>query len=369
MPRDAVAALARDLRPLRQRLDGHAAHPRDLQPPRERLVGILGGGRHVRVVGVHPQLAAARVDDVGGLAVVVGVRVRADEQPHVLQPQPDLRHRPHELLERALLACACEAGVQPAVERARRRRRPGSPTRCSAGRPATAAAAAAARRRAAPARHGQARDGAWTRARVVTIRAAGYDLPVAIQTSIPSEARPSPSMSMFTAFPPTEYERIVETGALEDLRVELLRGLLVDMSPQDEPHARAIQQLMMLFAPRAGPPAGADAAGGRRGLGARAGRGPRGARPRSDRPSDDCAVRRRGRRVFAAAWMRARRSSTPRAGIPTYWLVDLPAGVVRVHSKPGPEGYGSIVAKRGDDVLDAGVEGVEPTTVAALLAL
>ena len=57
------------------------------------------------------------------------------------------------------------------------------------------------------------------------------------------------------------------------------------------------------------------------------------------------------------------------AGIPVYWLVDLPAGIVRVHTEPGPDGYASVVDKRGDDMLDAGVEGVEPTTVAALLAL
>ena len=37
------------------------------------------------VVRVHPQLAARALDDRRGLAVVVGVRVRADEQPHVLE--------------------------------------------------------------------------------------------------------------------------------------------------------------------------------------------------------------------------------------------------------------------------------------------
>jgi hypothetical protein len=46
-----------------------------------------------------------------------------------------------------------------------------------------------------------------------------------------------------------------------------------------------------------------------------------------------------------------------------------PAAIVRVHSDPGPKGYASIVAKSGDDVLDAGIEGVEPTPVAALLKL
>ena len=45
---------------------------------------------HVRVVGVHPQLAAGALDDRRRLAVVVGVRVRADEQAHVLEPQADL---------------------------------------------------------------------------------------------------------------------------------------------------------------------------------------------------------------------------------------------------------------------------------------
>src|SRR5512133_1326584 len=47
-----------------------------------------------------------------------------------------------------------------------------------------------------------------------------------------------------------EYERIVDTGALADARVELLDGLLVDMAPQGEPHWRVIQRLMVLCARR-----------------------------------------------------------------------------------------------------------------------
>jgi Uma2 family endonuclease len=58
-----------------------------------------------------------------------------------------------------------------------------------------------------------------------------------------------------------------------------------------------------------------------------------------------------------------------RAGIPTCWIVDVPARSVGVHTQPGPDGYASVVARTGGDVLDAGVEGVEPTTVAALLGL
>lgn len=33
-----------------------------------------------------------------------------------------------------------------------------------------------------------------------------------------------------------EYERMLDTGALDGLRVELLDGLLIDMSPQGERH-------------------------------------------------------------------------------------------------------------------------------------
>ena len=52
---------------------------------------------HVGVGGMHPQLAAAGVDDARGLPVVVGVRVRADEQPHVAEPQPAWAMRALEL--------------------------------------------------------------------------------------------------------------------------------------------------------------------------------------------------------------------------------------------------------------------------------
>lgn len=56
------------------------------------------------------------------------------------------------------------------------------------------------------------------------------------------------------------------------------------------------------------------------------------------------------------------------AGIPVYWLVDVPAGVVLEHRDPGAEGYESVSVLRDDDLLDAGVDGMAPITVAALLA-
>ena len=40
-----------------------------------------------------------------------------------------------------------------------------------------------------------------------------------------------------------EYERLVDLGAFEDERIELLRGALVTMSPQKSPHAHAVGAL------------------------------------------------------------------------------------------------------------------------------
>lgn len=44
-----------------------------------------------------------------------------------------------------------------------------------------------------------------------------------------------------------EYEQLVELGAFEDERVELLRGQLVEMSPQGEAHATISARLHALF--------------------------------------------------------------------------------------------------------------------------
>jgi len=54
--------------------------------------------------------------------------------------------------------------------------------------------------------------------------------------------------------------------------------------------------------------------------------------------------------------------------VPRYWLVDLPSRVVHVYEDPGAEGYASVSARRGDDVLDAGVESIGTSTVAELVA-
>lgn len=165
-----------------------------------------------------------------------------------------------------------------------------------------------------------------------------------------------------------EYERMVSTGALADMCVELLDGLLVDMSPQGEPHARVIQRLMRLCAARVEmlrvqmPLSVAE-----------------GWMPEPDvavaehdpdptrRPSTALLVVEVS--VSSQAIDRRKALAYARAGVACYWLVDLPAGVVLAHSEPGEDGYALVTRLAGDDVLDAGIDGVEATTVAALLTL
>ena len=46
-----------------------------------------------------------------------------------------------------------------------------------------------------------------------------------------------------------EYDRMVALGLFEDERVELLRGMLVAMSPQGTGHAEAVRRLTELLLP------------------------------------------------------------------------------------------------------------------------
>lgn len=165
-----------------------------------------------------------------------------------------------------------------------------------------------------------------------------------------------------------EYERIVESGALADLDVELLDGLLVDVSPESEVHWRVINRLMVLFAPRtemlrvnAPLPAG------------------EGWMPQPDvalAEKDPSDLHKRPEHaelvvevaISSLARDRYKASAYARARIRRYWLVDVRRGVVLEHSEPTPDGYGRVHERRGHDVLDAQVDGIGTITVAELLA-
>ncbi len=162
-----------------------------------------------------------------------------------------------------------------------------------------------------------------------------------------------------------EYEQMVARGALEDMRVELLDGLLVDMNVPSEPHNRALQALMMHFVPRAEllriqmPLSVAD-----------------GWMPEPDvalvDPDPDLQRRPETAHlvvevsVTSHAKDRRKAGVYARAGVPRYWHIDLPAGVVFEHSELGADGYTLVRRLSGDDVLDACIAGVAPTTVDAL---
>ena len=49
-----------------------------------------------------------------------------------------------------------------------------------------------------------------------------------------------------------EYDALVQRGALEDARVELLHGLIVTMSPHGKPHGYGITALTALLVPAVG---------------------------------------------------------------------------------------------------------------------
>jgi Uma2 family endonuclease len=164
------------------------------------------------------------------------------------------------------------------------------------------------------------------------------------------------------------YGRIVESGALDDQRVELIDGWIVDMSPQSSAHAGPIAWLTQLLAGgeaflRVQLPlhvasdsvpepdiALTDAA------------------PSSDHhPTTALLVVEVA--VSSHALDRGRKAELyAAAGVPEYWVVDVPGASVEVHREPqSGGGYGTVAVHRGDDELTPPVAGIAPFTVARLL--
>jgi Uma2 family endonuclease len=164
------------------------------------------------------------------------------------------------------------------------------------------------------------------------------------------------------------YNRMVDTGALEGEPVELLDGLLVEMSPQGDSHVtlialltrhfRMAQAWLMVQLPL-------ETSG-------------------RSKPEPDLALIRDGSRpnwrcpgaallVVEVAVTSHRKDRGKKleiyaqAGVPTYWLVDVPGRTVEVRSDPGPEGYGRCVLYKVGECVPSPAEGVEELDVGGLL--
>lgn len=138
-----------------------------------------------------------------------------------------------------------------------------------------------------------------------------------------------------------EYERLVEAGAFDNERVELLEGFLVEMSPQKASHASAIEVLAELLYSARQP-----------GQKVRV-QLPLALGDESEPEPDLCVVPAGDHRqrhpsqallvieVAESSLAKDRRKAAlyARAGVPEYWLVDVGGQRVEVRSQPEGGAY------------------------------
>jgi Uma2 family endonuclease len=151
-----------------------------------------------------------------------------------------------------------------------------------------------------------------------------------------------------------EFERMVEQGLFVDERIELLQGALVEMSPQHPPHAGTIQRLTTLLAP-----ALADRAEVRIQLPL--------AVSDDSLPEPDVAVvapgdYRQAHPTTALLVIEVAETSLNKdrlikaalyaaAGVPEYWIVDLPGSSIDVYVAPVQGRYTRRTAACSGDAL------------------
>jgi Uma2 family endonuclease len=160
------------------------------------------------------------------------------------------------------------------------------------------------------------------------------------------------------------YDRMVDTGALAHEPVELLDGLLVAMSPQGDSHITAIMRLTRHF---------------RMAQAWLMVQLPLDARPRS-KPEPDLALVhedrlscRHGALLVAEIAMTSHRKDRGKkleiyaqAGMPVYWLIDIPGRRIEVRTDPGPDGYGHCEVYGMGATVPSPAEGVPDLDVAWL---
>lgn len=169
-----------------------------------------------------------------------------------------------------------------------------------------------------------------------------------------------------------EYHQLIESGGLdEDARVELIDGLLCDMSPKTPEHERAIEYLTRVLATTLDHeryrlrPAGPITIG-------------------DSEPEPDFAVVERGTpepyhpasaklviEVSVSSRQRDLQVKPPlyaSAGVQEYWVIDVERGCAVVHRQPGTDGYGEVVTLGAGEALDGSVVGIGEIGVGAVLA-
>jgi Uma2 family endonuclease len=151
-----------------------------------------------------------------------------------------------------------------------------------------------------------------------------------------------------------EYDQLVQSGAFEDERVELLEGMLVTMTPQDAAHAYTVQRLAELLI---------LALQGRAAVRVQSPL----ALTEDSEPEPDIAVVPIGdysthhpadvHLVVEVATSSARRDrfvKAPlyaRAGVPEYWIIDVKSRTVRVCRSPGGVEFGDVTMHAPDEAL------------------
>jgi Uma2 family endonuclease len=164
-----------------------------------------------------------------------------------------------------------------------------------------------------------------------------------------------------------EFHALAQAEVLVGRQVELLEGVVAEMTPQGAAHWEMVRALTAVLAP--------VAAQARLGV-----QGPVEAGPWSVPEPDLSILPAPGVSphppraelavevvVTARDEARVKRRVYARAGVPVAWFVDVPGRSVEVLSEPSGERYARARTARGDDVLEVPGFGVR-TTVAALFA-
>ncbi len=150
-----------------------------------------------------------------------------------------------------------------------------------------------------------------------------------------------------------EYEHLVDLGAFDDERVELLQGVLVTMSPQGSAHAECLRRLtkilVVALADRATVQIQTPLGAGERSL-----------------PEPDVAVVPLGNyanahpesallviEVADSSLQRDRAKATvyATARVAEYWIVNLHNRVVEIHTDPADDRYRNLATRDADSTI------------------